>query len=728
MKAVKITFKDMFGYIYESGKSKIILSRIEIPRIQRDYAHGRQEDEVNRIRDRFLNALLNAITGNYEIILDFIYGDIKEYIIPGEDFKRGCLTLLDGQQRLTTLFLLHWYLAKKENIEEEKYSFLNYFSYDTRFSSRDFCENLIKFSVDFNNKNISQDIIDQPWYPYEWKNDPTIQSMLFMIDSIHDKLTNNEDFKNKKNLWASLVDNKNVSFYFRPIIDMGDSEELYIKMNSRGKSLTLFEHFKAEFEKNIKRLFSEEAAKEIYKNFDIKWTDMLYPFRGKNRIIDDEFIRYFQFISDILWYQTKENFDPEKDAFKLIDVLYGKDCEKAADNINYFIESFDCWCSPDIEGVNDFFNKYFFTEGYEDNKVKSFQNNFNVLKECFNEKKMFRLTRCLFLFSINTYIQNRNTVSEEDFIRRIRIIRNLIENSENEIRKENMKTLLGESKEIILNGNIAESETGSTGFNEFQKKEEREKMKWLRSSLHMKDELFQTEDHKLLKGSVSIIGLENSRSFKKFRLLFDNCEKALIDRAMLCLGDYTQKKHDRFYTALNNNWDDLFHHSNQRGGFERTREVLNKLLGSFNEGDNINEKLNSIIENYMNDNKTPKDWRYYFIKYHKYLNIDGDGNYKKGGNNYGYNIIKLNRYQLNGYNWNIFLYLLVKGDGENLSLDNYYINYNHKLQYKNIFIDCLQDKFLVYKGDLVFEHPIQQENGIDTEDRIEKGKSIISAL
>ena len=43
-----------------------------------------------------------------------------------------------------------------------------------------------------------------------------------------------------------------VSFYLLPLDDMDSDEDLYIKMNSRGKPLTQFENFKAHFEQDIK--------------------------------------------------------------------------------------------------------------------------------------------------------------------------------------------------------------------------------------------------------------------------------------------------------------------------------------------------------------------------------------------------------------------------------------------------------------------------------------------
>ena len=76
--------------------------KVEIPIIQRDYAQGR--DGKADIRTNFLNALLEVINDKY-LELDFIYGSVKNSV----------LQPLDGQQRLTTLFLMHWFIALKEN-------------------------------------------------------------------------------------------------------------------------------------------------------------------------------------------------------------------------------------------------------------------------------------------------------------------------------------------------------------------------------------------------------------------------------------------------------------------------------------------------------------------------------------------------------------------------------------------------------------------------------------
>ena len=69
--------------------------------------------------------------------------------------------------------------------------------------------------------------------------------MLVMLDAIHEKYMDSTDFYNK----LSRTDNPPISFQFIELKDFGLSDNLYIKMNARGKELTPFENFKAKFEK-----------------------------------------------------------------------------------------------------------------------------------------------------------------------------------------------------------------------------------------------------------------------------------------------------------------------------------------------------------------------------------------------------------------------------------------------------------------------------------------------
>ena len=110
--------------------------KTEIPIIQRDYAQGREDKK--EIRDNFLQALHQSIDTSNPIKLDFIYGSMEKEIFQP----------LDGQQRLTTLFLLHWYsLIKSQLLNKENIKILGNFTYETRISSREFCNTLISGRV-----------------------------------------------------------------------------------------------------------------------------------------------------------------------------------------------------------------------------------------------------------------------------------------------------------------------------------------------------------------------------------------------------------------------------------------------------------------------------------------------------------------------------------------------------------------------------------------------------
>lgn len=196
------SFMDIFDTTFGEGREAVQLKKIIIPIIQRDYAQGREGADVARIRGRFLASLYQAVTEK-PITLDFVYGDIDQ---------EGCMTPLDGQQRLTTLFLLHWYAAKRGRLPEEDYGFLKRFSYETRYSARYFCMDLVDYQPEFSTA-VSKEIVNQAWFPLDWERDPTISSMLVMLDAIDDT------FRDVPDLWGRLKENC-ITFYFLPIKNM----------------------------------------------------------------------------------------------------------------------------------------------------------------------------------------------------------------------------------------------------------------------------------------------------------------------------------------------------------------------------------------------------------------------------------------------------------------------------------------------------------------------------
>lgn len=738
------TFKELIGSKIQLSEDIVVqVNDIVIPRIQRDYAQGRIGKSANRIRDRFLAALYNAIRNQETITLDFVYGDVED----------GKLTLLDGQQRLTTLFLLHWFAAKKERVDKSESVFLTHFSYATRFSSRDFCKAIVEKEINLDCEKISEEIKNQSWYPYDWKNDPTIQSMLVMIDAIQKK------FAEVDNLWSALVENDIISFYFLPLKEMGLSDELYIKMNSRGKPLTDFEHFKAEFLEIIKEQ-NEDLYKEFSRKIDINWTNMLFPYRSKNQIIDNEFMRYFKYISHILCYKSdvraiqdgQRQQSVEYDVFKLAKQLYSKENPNAIANLEFLKSSLDCWCNIDID---EFFKSFFYTAEYESGKTKLYlkgDETSNLFVDCCNyhseftengRNRLFSLNSMLLFYAVLLYRQSFNLIAEDDFRRRIRIVRNLTENSQYEIREfdqygnNQMQRLLSDVDEIIKNGVVP---TEDRGFNLLQKQEEKEKLEWLLNNIAYKDALFQLEDHNLLKGTIAIVGLNNPIHFLKFNLLFNNhCDKDLISRALLTIGDYSQNLGWRTQMGVKSKdtvWADLFHPTKQRNEddrFQNTSKILNKLLSKIpNNYNDVQHILENIVSNYLDNENTVFDWRYYFVKYEQ-MRYDTYGMYWWEDKLFKpYEVIIMGTEQrISGYNWNAFAYTLSKLHPEEFELDNYAYQ-GDKLRVKglNVSIDILNDKFVINEEG---KEPVdilitQNENGIDTENRIEKMEKLYNNL
>ncbi|KAA6328553.1 hypothetical protein EZS27_022563 [termite gut metagenome] len=288
----KYSFKDILEkkitVLDESANNvSIVLDRIEIPKIQRDYAQGRTSE--SEVRIRFLDDIFKTLVSQDEALMemDFVYGSLLEV---EKTNKQNIFTPLDGQQRLTTLFLLYWYVAAREleqTSRDDLNKLLEKFTYETRTSSRRFCSQLTKITILFTIKP-SQTIENLPWFFKSYKQDPTIQSMLNMLDAIHEKYETTD----KHHLFEHL---QNLQFYILPLNGFNLTDELYIKMNARGKQLTNFENFKADLTKWMK----DEANpyKEVFQNTVELDKRKMYYYLSISQKIDTKWAQFLVNIS-----------------------------------------------------------------------------------------------------------------------------------------------------------------------------------------------------------------------------------------------------------------------------------------------------------------------------------------------------------------------------------------------------------------------------------------------
>lgn len=593
------TLINLFNAPEEEGNESLPLSKIEIPMIQRDYAQGRKSPEVDRIRKRFLSSIYTALTENKPLKLDFVYGDIDDNKV---------LTPLDGQQRLTTLFLLHWYIARHEDVEASKMEFLHHFSYETRFSARTFCQHLVDYTPDFAVENLSEDIIDQSWMPLDWKNDPTINAMLNMLDDIH------KMFNETSGLWP-LLEEGCIGFYFLSIKDMGLTDELYIKMNSRGKPLTEFEHFKAEWEGYMQKL-NADVADRISRKIDLSWTDILWPYKGDNDIIDDEFIKYFRYLCAVIYYKKYPNEQIPEDIFDLTKALFSDKKDDAMDNLLFIENAFDCLDGLDIKVS---FETFLTTEQHIDCK-SHVDDPIDVFEQCcrfYGEYKsggrvrVFSIGRMLLLYCFVLYWQNKSNISEEQFAKRLRIINNMIKSSEFELREDRMNALLEQIEEIVLEDKIEIIE-GRNTFNAFQVQEEMEKTEWRNNHPDKELLLQKLEDHPLLEGCVRVVGWDNLDYTDRFYSLFQ-CDRGLVNRALLTIGDYSIKVNWRYQIGSAKNetsWKAIFH--SNKDSINGTQTILLQLLEKAEVF--TDDVLRGVIDEYLAEAKH-YDWKYYLVKY-----------------------------------------------------------------------------------------------------------------
>ena len=183
-------FEEKISY---DKNTEVLISKCVIPKIQRAYAQGRRDE--NYVRDNLLSEIFRALYSGAEIDLDFIYGAIHKQ----DDNDRYTFEVIDGQQRLTTLFLLYWYIGNRElehgtDDYKKMTNNLSKFVYETRATSTDFCQYLASFSSygslkeDGSIDAPSTIIKDAKWYFRSFDKDSTIEGMLRMLDDIYNTM------------------------------------------------------------------------------------------------------------------------------------------------------------------------------------------------------------------------------------------------------------------------------------------------------------------------------------------------------------------------------------------------------------------------------------------------------------------------------------------------------------------------------------------------------------
>lgn len=662
-------YRTSFCDLFNEDDQRPRVSSIRIPLVQRDYAQGRSGPQVEDIRTSFLDSLHTAVTTDEPLGLDFVYGDVTD----------GTLLPLDGQQRLTTLFLLHWYLCIRNGDAPENQPWSR-FSYDTRPSARRFCERLVANPPPPDRTGLRNWIEDQPWFLHGWQHDPTITSMLTMIDAIEERFHETDTAA----AWQRLtnVSQPAVFFLLLPIREVGAGDELYIKMNSRGKALTPFENFKARLERLLD--WTPDDAHALAHKIDGTWSNLLWPLRGDDDIVDDEFLRYFEFIIEICeWRQgrlTNSHRIHDRAA-----AVFAKDAAQAADNIAFLFNAFDVWVNyADIEAT---FDRHFATAHRpatedEPQSVVLFGSDArpNLLAECCRsygelrgKSRVYSLSQTLLLYAVLLH----RTLHTEDFPARLRILRNLLAESEDEVRRENMPNLVSDVDSLVAAQSRAEALARLKTFTKALTGAEAEKQRFLDAHPAAAPAVWRLEDHNLLRGSLGAFELDaqvlESRSAAFHSLFDDPANWKPLTGALLACGEYQRRRPNseawQFGTGSPSNdgvWRTLF--TGSRTDLAGTRSALTELLHRFADT-NLPPKvfLDGVIHDFVQERHQDAhlDWRYYLTKY-DCMRDGATGIYYGDEGVLGYSLCMLRRTQLNSLYRDPFLLAIweVSGVGD----------------------------------------------------------------
>ncbi len=653
--------------------------KVEIPIIQRDYAQGRPSE--SEVREVFLDALYDYLEqGDPHRDLDFVYGSIL--------FEGGSprFVPLDGQQRLTTLFLLHWYLAQISDDMELLRDVTckdnkSQFSYETRASSNEFCDALMAcdlnmdslLEADSGKKNsLSKTILDKGWFYLSWIHDPTIQSMLNMLDSIHVKFSGNPEF------FLRLVDDKKpvITFLFLNLQEFSLTDDLYIKMNARGKPLTPFENFKAKFEQQIKSMRGDLPQYELnfsdkpvdgYEYFihklDKEWADLFWFYRNlstNDDTFDDELMNFIGLII-ANHYLLEESLKQDKQASNF-NKFFGWQGKVRALSFQRYSE-LGC-LSPDLVAHLISILDYLSGDGLgqaglnsylEDNCYYSEE---TIFKKIITNDTSYQEKLQFFAF----YACLEKNLTRDELIEWSRVVYNLTENTIINTLDDYRDALISISRLIDGYDSILDALKGDCSVSKFsgaQVLEERIKAHLIGISKEWSDLVVDVEQHSFFRGQIGYAlrfsGIldfyrENScckwdekqdtdyfEKFKKYSVsgagLFSLIQGSSLaidyawERSVLSKGDYftraSANRRNMLCTRLIKNnierdhsWKRLLRLSvSPDSEWEKRQDYVKDVFDDsrFNESD-IEESLKSICNDALADPEI-EGWRKAFIKY-----------------------------------------------------------------------------------------------------------------
>ena len=564
--------------------------RIIIPDLQRDYCWGDENNtkstgEKGELVSDFVNNLLTQFN-------DYKTKDDKERLnlglFYGYEVPANHIQLCDGQQRLTTLYLLLGMINKKtiehkddtqltegkfrrylisdfEYKHDDKEPYLNY---AIRESSLYFLSDLVcKFFI--GNKTDVENIKSEDWYFDYYNLDPSIQSMLKALAKI-EKLFGEDSNSSLDFLeFGDWLINK-VTFLYFDMENRKNGEETFVVINTTGESLSSTQNLKplvlqeknATFDNTC--FINDEIG--IYKCWEEIETWFWRQRKGDNDTADAGFAEFLRWISIIEQVDKDAPEEEKTDSIKkhIQLVLQGKHCDFPYKEIP-FKKIYKYWEA--LVWLEDKSNLSF-AENYLSPSVNKDVNNRNAIgqADCFVLLPVLK-----FVYLNITKIDTDTTIQ--------RNARRIYEFFHNLIRIDNVQksvnTLFGDTIEIInlifgKNGDLVDLIDPNVDVSTISKQiltyEEKKKLEILRNNTkdreNIEEAFWNAQEHNIWSGEIlpmiewatddAGFDLDKFNKYaEKFAEVFDG-ERNAIDytrRALLTRG---LKDFPRFFRSNTN--------------------------------------------------------------------------------------------------------------------------------------------------------------------------------
>lgn len=571
--------------------------RVVIPGIQRHYVQGANNPKAESVRKLFIKEIFTAIEEKQnEFNLHFIYGPINT---DGED----SFVPVDGQQRLTTLWLIARYAAEKAEPSDRKdlLRLLSRFTYEDRINAKRFCQAL---TCENSRWDITQDpnpdILCQDWFVDYWKEDETIASMIRMLSTIHEEWNKYQDTITAEDVLEAIA--SKIRFELK-IDAFGD--DIYMKMNARGLQLTQWENFKGKFSENLSEDIKERWDKEME-----EFSNRFFHCSGEQHELPDN--AFFALYARIMAYES------------------GVDCGNGIKGLAAYTHNHNTWNQIELPFVpySDFSDIIQDKRDSADNKsfasnvaetcikmLKTVLDNFKEEVPYFGDSKLFdtffhpqNRNELDFTLCCYEYFNKFDDVVSTNFLKALRLIWNILENvdkqyDEPDNRVKLVKKFIDLGDQTLYSPQIKEKIIDSDAPK--QAKEEAEKAiqmndqsmpsDWNEKTLgkwrDWNDAIEKAEECAFFHGSICFLyrNSNGETTWKNFATKLSNCKNLFTKDG---LSEDKKVKANQVLISHCENWENLI----RKPVFDTDKESWKQVLTDINLSEYVNGLLLSPNE------------------------------------------------------------------------------------------------------------------------------------